>query len=102
MVALGIAAGVFVVPVQVFLQQAPPAEMKGRLLGVQNLMTWIGILLCAAYSAVFGLILKVIGGVNADIRWQWGMFLTLALMMLPVSLFYRLPSADGRGRGFPG
>lgn len=98
MVALGIASGVFVVPVQVFLQQAPPAELKGRLLGVQNLMTWIGILLCAAYSAVLGMLLKVIGGGDADIRWQWGMFLTLALMMLPVSVFYRLPAAGGRGQ----
>jgi acyl-[acyl-carrier-protein]-phospholipid O-acyltransferase/long-chain-fatty-acid--[acyl-carrier-protein] ligase len=91
MVLLGFAAGIFVVPVQVYLQQAPPAELKGRLLGVQNLATWIGILLSAAYSFVVGLLLKLVGGDGGDLRLQWAMFLTLAVMLIPVGCFYRLP-----------
>jgi acyl-[acyl-carrier-protein]-phospholipid O-acyltransferase/long-chain-fatty-acid--[acyl-carrier-protein] ligase len=91
MVLLGFAAGIFVVPVQVYLQQAPPAELKGRLLGVQNLATWIGILLSAAYSFVIGLLLRIVGGDGGDSRLQWAMFLTLAVMLIPVGCFYRLP-----------
>jgi acyl-[acyl-carrier-protein]-phospholipid O-acyltransferase/long-chain-fatty-acid--[acyl-carrier-protein] ligase len=91
MVLLGFAAGIFVVPVQVYLQQAPPAELKGRLLGVQNMATWIGILLSAAYSFVVGLLLKLVGGERGDLRLQWAMFLTLAVMLIPVGCFYRLP-----------
>ena len=91
MVLLGFAAGIFVVPVQVYLLQAPPAELKGRLLGVQNLATWIGILLSAAYSFVVGLLLKLVGGERGDLRLQWAMFLTLAVMLIPVGCFYRLP-----------
>ncbi|MGV2335283.1 MAG UNVERIFIED_CONTAM: MFS transporter [Planctomycetaceae bacterium] len=91
MVLLGFAAGIFVVPVQVYLQQAPPAEVKGRLLGVQNLATWIGILFSAAYSWLVGTVLRLIGGESGDERLQWAMFLTLAVMLVPVGLFYRLP-----------
>ncbi|MFM7058319.1 MAG: MFS transporter [Planctomycetota bacterium] len=91
MVLLGFAAGIFVVPVQVYLQQAPPAEIKGRLLGVQNLATWIGILCSAVWSWGVGGVLRAVGGNNGDLRLQWVMFLTLAAMLVPVALFYRLP-----------
>ena len=89
MVLLGMAAGMFVVPVQVFLQQAPPREFKGRLLGVQNLATWIGILLSAAYAGMIGKLLRSFGGADGDSRLQWMMFASLALLMLPICLFYR-------------
>ncbi|MEY3173243.1 MAG: hypothetical protein RLZZ436_1157 [Planctomycetota bacterium] len=91
MVLLGFSAGIFVVPVQVYLQQAPPAELKGRLLGVQNLATWVGILLSAVYSWGVGAVLRLIGGEGGDQRLQWAMFLTLAAMLIPVGLLYRLP-----------
>ncbi len=93
MVLLGISSGMFVVPVQVFLQQAPPAEFKGRLLGVQNLMTWIGILLSAVFVGVSGSVLRAVGGAGGDVRLQWVVFVSLAVMMLPVCLFYRLPQS---------
>ncbi|MFM8477564.1 MAG: MFS transporter [Planctomycetaceae bacterium] len=96
MVLLGFAAGIFVVPVQVYLQQAPPAELKGRLLGVQNLATWIGILFSAAYSWGVGCVLRLAGGENGDLRLQWAMFLTLAVMLVPVAMFYRLPERSRR------
>jgi hypothetical protein len=82
--------------VQVYLQQAPPAELKGRLLGVQNLATWIGILFSAAYSWGVGCVLRLVGGENGDLRLQWAMFLTLAVMLVPVALFYRLPERAHR------
>jgi|GEM_PF-192676 len=91
MILLGVAAGMFVVPVQVYLQQAPPDELKGRLLGVQNLITWIGILLSAAYVALGDLLLKVIVGHDGASRMQWVIFVSLAVLMLPICLFYRLP-----------
>jgi acyl-[acyl-carrier-protein]-phospholipid O-acyltransferase/long-chain-fatty-acid--[acyl-carrier-protein] ligase len=93
MVFLGVSAGMFVVPVQVFLQQAPPPEYKGRLLGVQNLVTWIGILLSAAFVGIAGIVLRAIAGPNGDAVHQWAVFASLALLMVPVCLFYRLPEA---------
>lgn len=91
MVLLGLAAGMFVVPVQVYLQQAPPADLKGRLLGVQNLITWIGILLSAAYVAVSGLLLNAFAGPLGESHYQWAVFMSLAALMVPICLFYRLP-----------
>ena len=96
MVFLGVSAGMFVVPVQVFLQQAPPPELKGRLLGVQNLVTWIGILLSAVFVWIAGVALRAIAGPNGDARHQWAVFASLALLMVPVCLFYRLPEARRR------
>ena len=95
MTLLGFAAGMFVVPVQVYLQQAPPAELKGRLLGVQNLVTWIGILLSAAYFAICGVLLNQFGGQNGESRHQWIVFVSLAALMLPICFLYRLPEVDG-------
>ncbi len=91
MILLGGAAGVFVVPVQVYLQQAPPDDMKGRLLGVQNLITWIGILLSAVYVGVGSMLLNLFFGPTGDARYQWVIFASLAVLMLPICLFYRLP-----------
>ena len=91
MVLLGVSAGMFVVPVQVYLQQAPPPEFKGRLLGVQNLVTWIGILLSAAFVGVSGILLRIVAGAEGDVRHQWVVFACLAFMMLPVCLFYFIP-----------
>jgi len=94
MVVLGLSAGMFVVPVQVYLQQAPPPEFKGRLLGVQNLVTWIGILLSAAYAWAFGRMLQAFAGEGGDSKYQWVVFVSLAVLMLPIGLLYRLPESD--------
>ncbi len=96
MIFMGVSAGMFVVPVQVFLQQAPPAEFKGRLLGVQNLVTWIGILLSAAFVGIFGQLLRSAAGKEGDVRHQWAVFVTLAIIMLPVCLFYRMPPVGNK------
>ena len=97
MILLGVAAGMFVVPIQVYLQQAPPAELKGRLLGVQNLITWIGILLSAPYVALGGMLLNGIAGHDGKSRLQWIIFVSLAVLMLPICLFYRLPDVREPG-----
>ena len=95
MILLGGAAGMFVVPVQVYLQQAPPDDMKGRLLGVQNLFTWIGILLSAVYVGIGGLLLNLCFGPTGDARYQGMIFVSLAAFMLPICLLYRLPEVEG-------
>lgn len=99
MILLGGAAGMFVVPVQVYLQQAPPDDMKGRLLGVQNLITWIGILLSAVYVGIGGMLLNLLFGPTGDAQYQWVIFVSLAAFMFPIGLFYRLPEIEGKTCG---
>ena len=91
MILLGFAAGMFVVPVQVYLQQAPPEDLKGRVLGVQNMITWIGILISAAYFGIGGVLLNWIFGPKGESQYQWLIFISLGGVMLPICLLYRLP-----------
>jgi len=78
--AMGCSAGIFAVPLQVYLQARPPDDQKGRMIGTMNLINWIGILLAAGFyfgcSAVF------------TPKHISGTFAVLAVVMLPVALFY--------------
>ena len=94
----GSGAGIFVVPVQVYLQQAPSDDMKGCLLGVQNLVSWLGIFLSAVYIGVGGALLKFFFGATGDTQYPWLIFVSLAACILPICLFYRLPQVK---RDFP-
>ncbi len=78
---LGLSAGLFAVPLQVFMQHRPPRELKGRMIAAMNLLTWIGIL---ASSGTYDLCAA--NFTTQNITWT---FLVLAVMILPVSLFYR-------------
>ncbi len=44
LVVLGASAGVFAVPLTVYLQALTPSGQKGQIIGVMNLVNWIGIL----------------------------------------------------------
>lgn len=46
---LGFCAGLFTVPLQVFLQAATPSLHKGRIIGAMNLANWIGMGLAGVY-----------------------------------------------------
>ncbi|MFY9254651.1 MAG: MFS transporter [Fuerstiella sp.] len=92
MLLLGLSAGIFVIPVQVFIQQAPPAEQKGRLIGAMNFITWIGILLSAAFLGLANAVTGALAGPQSPYRFQSCIFLALALVMLPVAALYRLPA----------
>lgn len=94
MLMLGISAGIFVVPIQVFIQQAPPAEQKGRLIGAMNFITWVGILLSAGYLAFVNFLLARLASPGADHGYQYLVFLSLGLLMVPVAVRYRLPVAE--------
>lgn len=80
---LGLFAGLFVVPLQVFMQSRPPADQKGRMIGAMNLVNWIGILLSAGFYAVGGHLLAA-----RSLPMSW-MFAATGLLLLPIALFYR-------------
>lgn len=93
MFLLGVSAGVFVIPVQVFVQQTPPAELKGRMIGAMNFMTWMGILASAGFLFAMNKLLAAIWGADSQ-QLQYLTFAALAIFMLPVALLYRLPSLN--------
>ncbi len=80
---LGLFAGLFVVPMQVFLQARPPEDQKGRMIGAMNLINWIGILASAGF---FYLCTALLDLAALPVSWT---FAATGLLMLPVALFYR-------------
>lgn len=88
LIFLGLSGGLFAVPLQVYIQIQPPADQKGRMIGTMNLLNWVGILLAAGYfflcSTMFGI---------EKISWS---FLTLAVLLIPVALFYRPQVTDNK------
>ena len=88
LIAVGLFAGFFSVPLQVFLQASAPSDQKGRIIGAFNLLNWIGI---AGSAGVYAL------GRMLLIDWlelpHASLFGFAAVLMLPVALFYRPPEA---------
>jgi MFS family permease len=89
LVSLGIFAGFYSVPLQVYLQASAPVDQKGRIIGANNLIQWIAIALSGGIYSVGKLVLV-----------DWLMLPYAALfglagaVMLPVALFYRPPDGD--------
>ena len=88
LIAVGLFAGFFSVPLQVFLLASAPSDQKGRIIGAFNLLNWIGIAGSAAVYAIGRLLL---------VDWlelpHASLFGFAAVLMLPVALFYRPPEA---------
>jgi MFS family permease len=78
----GAFTGLFAVPLQVFMQSRPPSDCKGRMIAVLNQANWVGIIISAGlYSALAWLI--------RFYNWpQSTMFIFIALLTLPIALFY--------------
>lgn len=90
----GMAGGLLIIPLQVVVQTRPPDNLKGRIIGSMNLITWIGILGSAAFFGLSSMTLKQIAE-SQQLGYQpvEYVFAALALIILPVALFYR-PHAD--------
>ncbi len=85
MLGVGFFGGLFIVPLQVFMQARPPEDLKGRMIGAMNLVNWIAICFAAVFVGLANFLLEKMGlGVN----WIFGM---LALILLPIAIFYHPP-----------
>jgi MFS family permease len=83
---VGMSAGLFAIPVQVYIQARPPAGQKGRMIAVMNQANFIAITLSGVIYLAFD-------------RWTVAMdwprsvlFAMIAALFLPVALLYRLPA----------
>jgi MFS family permease len=80
---LGASTGLFIVPLQAFMQEAAPDGKKGRMIAVMNQANWVGI---AINGVIYGWIAKL---VEARDWPRCTAFFFVAAMMLPIVLFYR-------------
>jgi MFS family permease len=87
LVLLGMSAGLFAIPVQVFIQTRPPDAQKGRMIAVMNVANFIAILLSGAIYMFFDRVVTA---------WDLPrslLFLLCALLIIPVVILYR-PRTD--------
>jgi acyl-[acyl-carrier-protein]-phospholipid O-acyltransferase/long-chain-fatty-acid--[acyl-carrier-protein] ligase len=83
LIGSGLFSGLLAVPLQVFLQMRPPAELKGSMIGAMNLLNFLGIVLA-------GLVYEAMSQVLSRTAWppSYG-FLVPSLCMLAVAVGYR-------------
>jgi len=91
LIAVGIFAAIYAVPLQVFMQERPPMELKGRMIGTMNQANFVGILFSGLLYQLFQWIAKQLGWPISSVFWM------LALMVLPLAIFYRLGSSHLEG-----
>ena len=82
LMALGAAAGLFAIPVQVFIQTRPPEDQKGQMIATMNLTNFIAIFLSGAIYEGFSRLVEFNHWPRSVI------FLFTALLVIPVALFY--------------
>ncbi len=88
LIATGLAAAVFIIPLQVFLQKRPPAELKGRMIGTMNFANFIGILIAGPLYQAFLIMASALGWPVSSVFWM------LAVLLVPIGLVYRLPATE--------
>ena len=89
LISVGLFAGFYSVPLQVFLQDAAPIEQKGRIIGANNLINWIGIASAGAVCFLGRVLL-----VDTLMLPYASLFGLAAALMLPVAVFYRPPDVQ--------
>jgi acyl-[acyl-carrier-protein]-phospholipid O-acyltransferase/long-chain-fatty-acid--[acyl-carrier-protein] ligase len=85
LVLTGIAAGFFAIPVQVLIQTRPPDGLKGRMIAVMNQTNFLAIMLSGFVYYLFDWIVEGLDWPRSAI------FAMMAVLLLPVAVFYRLP-----------
>jgi len=83
LIVLGTCAGMYAIPLQVFMQSRPPEGRKGRMIAVMNQANFVAILLSAVVYWLFDRLV---------VWWDWprcAMFAMTALVMLTALLLYR-------------
>jgi MFS family permease len=79
---LGIAAALFAIPLQVFVQSRPPDDQKGRMIAVMNQANFLAILLSGVVYGVFDALVIRLGWPRSPI------FAMMAMLVVPVLLLY--------------
>jgi len=96
MFLLGFSAGTFVIPIQVYIQESPPLEQKGRVLGALNLLSWIAIVASAIFILVANKVTDAFAAEDAPYEMRFLVFAALTLVMLPGAMLFRLQEVSER------
>ncbi len=80
---LGALAGFFAIPLQVFIQDRPPDDQKGRMIAVMNQANFLAMIFS-------GVVYGVLDQIVIAMAWPRAfLFAMMALLVLPIAIFYR-------------
>ncbi len=88
LIGVGVFAGLFSVPLQIYLQAQAPVEQKGRMIAALNLLNWIGIFGSAIFYGGCDVLLK---------RLEWppaALFGMAAVVFALLGTLYKPPHAE--------
>ncbi|MCA9070557.1 MAG: hypothetical protein KDA84_16615, partial [Planctomycetaceae bacterium] len=88
MLGVSFFGGLFIVPLQVFLQARPPKDQKGRMIGAMNLVNWLAICFAGGFMGISNAIFEALG---CGASWNFGI---MALVLVPVAIFYHPPDEN--------
>ncbi len=90
----GLFAGLFAIPLQVYLQAMSPAHLKGRMIGAMNLINWIGIVISGAFYEIGNQVLIRVGASPNAIFGAIAVVILIAAIRFPMQ-DESLDAADG-------
>lgn len=114
MLGVGFFSGLFIVPLQVFMQARPPEDQKGRMIGAMNLVNWLAVFLAAVFVRISMNLLSLLqrgaepiaaeeaatqAAEALEVHWLFGV---MAFLILPVALFYHPPDEGLSATAKPG
>ncbi len=84
LILLGASAAFFAIPIQVFLQDRPPEDLKGRMIAVMNQANFFAIVMS-------GVLYQILNSLIDAQNWPRSyLFAAMALLFVPVALLYRM------------
>jgi MFS family permease len=86
LILLGVFAAIYAIPLQVFLQDRPPSQLKGRMIATMNQANFVGILISGPLYQLFEAIAGSLDWPICSVFWM------MSLIVLPVAILYRLDS----------
>jgi|688.fasta_scaffold03163_15 acyl-[acyl-carrier-protein]-phospholipid O-acyltransferase/long-chain-fatty-acid--[acyl-carrier-protein] ligase len=84
LIGIGVSAAIYSIPLQVFLQERPPDELKGRMIATMNQGNFLGMMLS---GPVYQLFERISDMLNIPIN---SVFFMIALLVIPLAIWYRL------------
>ena len=84
LILLGISAAIYSIPLQVFLQERPPNQLKGRMIATMNQANFLGMMLAGPLYQLFLQIAKWLNYPVSSVFWMIG------IMVVPLAIFYRM------------
>ena len=84
LILLGISAAIYSIPLQVFLQERPPNQLKGRMIATMNQANFLGMMMAGPLYQLFLQIAKWLNYPVSSVFWMIG------IMVVPLAIFYRM------------